>query len=230
MADSGSPTTDRRGFVGAVATLGAGVALCEGTRAHRFFVAQQPAGAPVAASDAWLEHLKGRHRQLFDAPEPEGGTVLRHVRNYLDAWRDAYGVVERDVSVVVTLYARTTPLGLQDAMWGKYQLGAALNITDATTNAPLVRNWFAHPKAGDPVADGQPETSMEILQHRGVVFALCNNALKRWSARLEKSGMGAAAEVHDDLVAHALPGVVIVPDVLVTITKAHERGFGYVRS
>ena len=71
---------------------------------------------------------------------------------------------------------------------------------------------------------------MEALQRRGVVFALCNNALKRWAARLEKSGKGAAVDVHADLVAHALPDVVIVPDVLVTMTKAHERGFGYVRS
>ena len=55
------------------------------------------------------------------------------------SWRDDYGVPERDVSVIVTLYARTTPLGLQDSMWVKYQLGGAanLNLTDPTTNAPL---------------------------------------------------------------------------------------------
>ena len=230
MSDSTSHTTDRRRFVGTITTLGAGVALGAGTRVHQLFAAQQSAGAAIAASDAWLDHLKGKHRQLFDVPEPEGGTALRHLRNYLDAWRDAFGVGERDVSVVVTLYARTTPLGLQDTMWEKYQLGAALNLTDSTTNAPLARNWFAHPKTGDPVADGEPETSIEALQHRGVVFALCNNALKRWAARLEKSRLGAAVDIHADFVAHALPGVIIVPDVLVTMTKAHERGFGYVRS
>jgi hypothetical protein len=217
-------TTDRRGFVGAVASMGAGWALGADARAQQ----------SASASDAWLDRLKGKHRQLFDVPEPEGGTVLRHVRNYFDAWRNAFGVGERDVSVVVTLYARTTPLGLQDAMWEKYQLGAALSITDPTTNAPLIRNWFAHPRPGDPVADGEPETSMETLQRRGVIFALCNNALTRWAARLAKSGMGggggAAVDVHADLVAHALPGVVIVPDVLVAMTKAHERGFAYVRS
>ena len=229
MSDFTRSTTDRRGFVGAVAALGAGVALGPDTHVQRLFVAEPPAGAQDP-SDAWLDRLKGTHRQLFDVPEPEGGTMLRHVRNYLDAWRDTYGVAERDVSVVVTLYARTTPVGLQDEMWAKYQLGAALAITDPTTNASLVRNWFAHPKPGDPVADGTPESSMEALQRRGVVFALCNNALKRWAGRLEKSGMGAAADVHADLVAHALPGVIVVPDVLVTMTKAHERSFGYVRS
>jgi len=231
MRNDPPQTTDRRGFVGAVAALGAGLAVGAGTR-EPFFGAQQPASAGVVATDAWLDRLKGKHRQLFDVPEPEGGTVLRHVRNYFDAWRNAFGVAESDVSVVVTLYARTTPLGLQDAMWEKYQLGAALSITDPTTNAPLIRNWFAHPKPGDPVADGEPETSMETLQRRGVIFALCNNALTRWAARLAKSGLGGgtAADVHADLVAHALPSVVIVPDVLVAMTKAHERGFAYVRS
>jgi hypothetical protein len=211
--------TDRRGFVSAVASLSAGL-----------LVAPKLSAVQGSASDAWLDQLKGKHRQLFDAPDPDGGTVLRHVRNYLDTWREAYGVPERDVSCIVTLYARTTPLGLQDTMWAKYRLGAALSLTDSTTSAPLVRNWFAHPQHGDPVADGTPESSIESLQRRGVVFALCNNALKRWSARLEKQGMGAAADVHTDLTAHALPGVIIVPDVLIAMTKASERRFGYVRS
>ncbi len=212
--------TDRRAFLGTIAALSAGSALR---------IDHTP------ASDAWLDQLKGKHRQLFDAPDPDGGTVLRHVRNYLDTWREAYGVGERDVSVVVTLYARTTPLGLQDAMWAKYRLGAALSLTDSTTSAPLTRNYFAHPQPGDPVADGTPESSMESLQRRGVVFLLCNNALKRWSGRLEKQGLGGvgggtAAEIHADLTGHALPGVVIVPDVLIAMTKAHERGFSYARS
>src|SRR5437667_372102 len=111
-------------------------------------------------------------------------------------------------------------------------VGATPTMTVSTSNASLLRNRIAHAEPGDRVGDGETETSMEILQRRGVVFALCNNALTRWAARLAKSGMGggAAPDVHADLVAHALPGVVIVPDVLVTMTKAHERGFAYVRS
>jgi intracellular sulfur oxidation DsrE/DsrF family protein len=211
--------TDRRTFLGSVAGLGAGALLLP-----------ELARADVGESDAWLDQLKGKHRQLFDAPEPDGGTVLRHSRGYLDVWRDAYGVAERDVSLVVTFYARTTPLGVQDAMWAKYRLGAALNLTDASTNAPLVRNYFAHPQPGDPVGDGTPQCSIESLQRRGVLFLLCNNALQRWSARLEKDGMGTAQDIHDDLVAHTLPGVVVVPNVLIAMTKAHERGFAYARS
>ncbi|MGH7522109.1 MAG: hypothetical protein ACREMI_12620 [Gemmatimonadales bacterium] len=217
-------STDRRAFLGTVAALSTGAMLPD----HTFPLSGTERGS--GGEDAWLDQLKGKHRQLFDAPDPDGGTILRHVRTYLDVWRSAYGVAEKDVSVVVMLYARTTPLGLQDAMWEKYQLGAALNLTDPTTNAPLVRNYFAHPQPGDAVADGTPESSIEALQRRGARFLLCNNALLRWSARLEKQGLGTAAEIHADLTAHAVPGVIIVPDVIIAMTKAQERGFGYVRS
>ncbi|HKE90558.1 MAG TPA: hypothetical protein VKB45_09485 [Gemmatimonadales bacterium] len=210
--------TDRRAFLGSVG-LGAGALLLPDF-----------ARADVDATDSWLNQLKGKHRQLFDSPDPDGGTVLRHSRGYLDGWRDAYGVAERDVSLIVTFYARTTPLGVQDAMWEKYKLGSAINLTDPKTSAPLARNYFAHPEPGDPMGDGTPECSIESLQRRGVLFLLCNNALQRWSARLEKDGLGNAKDIHDDLVAHALPGVVVVPNVLIAMTKAHERGFACVRS
>ena len=212
-------STSRRGFVGTLAALGLLPALPGDA------MAQAPSPA-----DSWLDGMKGRHRLLFDVPEPDGGTGLRHVHAYLDTWREAYGVGEHEVNVAFALYGHTTPWGLTDAMWEKYKLGAAIGITDSTTNAPLIRNWFAHPRAGDPVGDGTPDSSMESLQRRGVVFLLCNNALKRWSGRLEKGGMGTAADIHADLRAHALPGVVIVPDVLIAMTKAFERRFGYVRS
>jgi hypothetical protein len=42
--------------------------------------------------------------------------------------------------------------------------------------------------------------------------------------------MGTAAAIHDDLVAHALPGVTVVPAAFIAMTKAHERGFAYARS
>jgi intracellular sulfur oxidation DsrE/DsrF family protein len=214
--------TDRRSFITALAALTAGGGATLAT------AAPPPQQSP--ASDAWLDKLKGKHKQLFDAPDPDGGTLLRHARGYLDVWRDAYGVPERDVNLVVTLYGRTMPLGLQDEMWAKYKFGEALNINDPTTNAPLARNWFAHPKPGDPVADGSPESAIDALLKRGVVFLLCNNAVQRWSGRLEKQGLGTAAGIYADLTSHVWPGVTIVPNVLIAMTKASERGFAYLRT
>jgi len=214
--------TDRRSFITAMAALSAGATLAGAAES-----APSPKAPPP---DAWIDRLKGKHKQLFDAPDPDGGTLLRHSRGYLDVWRDAYGVPEKDISVVVTLYGRTMALGLQDAMWAKYKLGEQLSIVDPTTNAPLARNWFAHPRPGDPVADGSPESSIEALTKRGVVFLLCNNAVQRWSGRLEKAGLGTQADIYADLTSHALPEVTIVPNVLIAMTQAHERGFSYART
>lgn len=212
-------TTSRRGFVGAMAALGL----------QQLFPTEALAQAS-APSDAWLDRVKGKHRVLLDVPEPDGGTALRHAHGVLDTWQGTYGVPARDVSVVVVLYGRTTPWGVTDAMWEKYKLGAAIGLTDPATNAPLERNMFAHPKPGDPVGDGTPASSIEALQSRGVIFLLCNNALERWSGRLEKSGLGTAKDIHADLSAHALPGVVIVPNALISMTLAHEKGFATIRS
>lgn len=207
--------TDRRQFLG---VLGSAVAL----------------GGAVAAAqgvsfDAWLDALKGKHKQLFDWPEPENGLGLRHVRGYLNTWRDAYGVQEKDLSIIVALYGNTLPLGLTDEMWEKYHLGQALNITDPKTSAPLARNWFAHPMQGDPVVDGQADAAMEKLQGRGVLFIVCNNAIRNWSAKLGRAQGVEAATVQADLLAHVLPGAVVVPGVMVAMNKAHERGYGYIR-
>ncbi len=207
--------TDRRRFLG---LLGSAVALSSAS-----------AMAQGVSFDTWLDALKGKHKQLFDWPEPEGGLGLRHVRGYLNTWRDAYGVQEKDLAIIVALYGHTLPLGLTDEMWEKYRLGAALSITDPKTNAPLTRNWFAHPQQGDPVADGQADASMEKLQGRGVLFIVCNNAIGNWSTRLAPDHGGDPAVVRADLLAHVLPGAVVVPGVMVAMNKAHERGYGYVR-
>ena len=86
-------TTNRRGFVGALAALGL----------QQFFASDVEAQAQ-SPSDAWLDGMKGKHKLLFDVPEPDGGTALRHGHGYLDTWREAYGVDERDINLVVALY------------------------------------------------------------------------------------------------------------------------------
>jgi len=70
---------------------------------------------------------------------------------------------------------------------------------------------------------------MQKLQGRGVLFIVCNNAIGNWSSRLAPAHGGDAAGVRADLLAHVIPGAVVVPGIMVAMNKAHERGFGYVR-
>lgn len=226
MPDSPTAVPPRRGFlarVGAVAALGVTGALpFDLTRA-----AHHLAGPDPDATDKWLVNMKGKHRQLFDMPHPSEGVPLLHIRNFLMTYHDAYGMADKDINAIGTLYGKTVPLAFQDSMWGKYKLGESLHLTDAATNAPLARNMFAHPQQGDAFAFGVFDASIEALQKRGVLFLLCNNALGFWVGQLAKGGMGTAEAIRADLLANLLPGVVLVPAMVVAINKAQEHGFSY---
>src|SRR5215207_4430544 len=47
---------------------------------------------PVVPTNHWLEGLKGKHRQFFDTPTPNGGVPLVHILNYYDTYNKAFGV------------------------------------------------------------------------------------------------------------------------------------------
>ncbi|MGH7497425.1 MAG: twin-arginine translocation signal domain-containing protein [Gemmatimonadales bacterium] len=214
--------TDRRNFLGRVAAAAA-LGLTSWKPARLLAEAGDPT---IDSSDHWLDGLKGKHRQLFDMPNPNNGVPQLHIRNYLNTWRDAYHVPEKEVNAVGTLYGPSTLLAFNDAMWIKYKFGGLIKANDAN-GTPLTRNMFAHPKAGDQFAFGFMDSSIEALQARGVVFILCNNALAFWSANLAKATGGKADEVRSELLAHTLPGVVLVPGMVVAINRAQERGLSY---
>jgi intracellular sulfur oxidation DsrE/DsrF family protein len=218
-------SSHRRGFLGRV---GAAVGLGLMARLPAELAAEPVQGPdPIDKTDKWLDTLKGKHRMLFDMPGPNDGVGLLHVRNWMNTWRDAYGLKDGELNAVGTLYGKTIPLGFSDDMWVKYKFGAALSINDAATKAPLARNMFAHPKPGDPLAFGMLDSAIEALQARGVLFILCNNALNFWVGRLVAGGAGKAEDIRADLLAHILPKIVVVPGMVVAINKAQERGVAY---
>jgi intracellular sulfur oxidation DsrE/DsrF family protein len=216
----------RRGFLASVgATFALGAVGAMPLNLER--LAPAVAGGPDPdTSDRWLSDLKGKHRQLFDMPAPSGGSGLLHVRNWYSTWHDAYALADKDMNALVTLYGKSLPLGFEDAMWEKYHFGELLK-ENGPDKQPLTRNMFFRPQQGDPLAYGFLDASVESLQKRGARFILCNNALNFWSQRLSQGGAGTTAAIRTDLLDHMLPGVVLVPGMVVAINKAQERGFSY---
>ena len=70
---------------------------------------------------------------------------------------------------------------------------------------------------------------IESLQKMGTKFLLCANALGIWCLELEARGKGKAADIEKDLRANTLPGVTIVPAMVIAIDKAQEAGIKYNR-
>jgi hypothetical protein len=63
---------------------------------------------------------------------------------------------------------------------------------------------------------------------RGVVFVVCNVALKNLSKRLATGGGKSADAIHDELAAGMVEGAFLVPDVFVSMQRAQKRGVAYV--
>ena len=215
--------TPRRGFLAGVGAVAAGLV------GGRVLEAQQ---AVVDASDKWVTSLTGKHRQLFDFNAHGDGIGLIHMHNFIETLKSAYKAPASDINAVGTFYGGTTPLAWNDAMWKNYEIGKALNLTDPATKAPLTRNWFHRPAKGDPVfLNGMlADASIESLTKRGARFLMCNNAFNLWVARLAAAGSGTPEAIGAEIKANLLPGVTIVPAMVIAVEVAQRHGLTYMRT
>jgi intracellular sulfur oxidation DsrE/DsrF family protein len=196
--------------------------------------------------DEWIKEVKGTHRCLFDFPQHKNGMPLLHILNYLNTYAAAYKTGPNQVGAVGTLYSvgaqSSIPLAFNDAIWAKYSLGAYTGLKDAA-GKPYTRNVFNQPTADDlhlvmqaidspaipALAPAIPGLGIQSLQKSGAKFILCNNALGLWCLELEARGKGKAADIEKELRANVLPGVTIVPAMVIAIDKAQEAGIKYNR-
>ena len=232
-----SGMTHRRGFLGRIAGAAAALSVLNDAR---------PAEAQPAGPDDWIKGVKGTHRCLFDFPQHKNGMPLLHILNYLNTYAEAYKSAPGQAGAVGTFYSMGTqssiPLAFNDAMWAKYGLGDYLGLKDAA-GTPYTRNVFNRPTAGDlhllmqaiqsptipAFAGAMPALGIESLQKMGTTFLLCANAFGGWCEELAVRGKGKAADLQKDLAANLLPGVVMVPAMVIAIEKAQAAGIAYNR-
>lgn len=205
-----------------------------------------PAATPAAGPDAWIAEVKGTHRCLFDFPQHKNGVPLLHVLNYLNTYKEAYKAAPGTVGAVGTFYAigsqSSIALGFNDAMWAKYGLGDYTGMKDAAGKG-YTRNVLYRPTAADahlliqafqtpniPELGGMvPGLGIESLQKMGTKFLLCGNALGAWCLELQARGKGKADAIQTELTANLLPGVTMVPAMVIAIEKAQAAGIRYNR-
>src|SRR4051812_14960968 len=229
--------THRRGFLGRMLGTAAALTVASG---------EQPANAQQSGPDDWINGVKGTHRCLFDFPQHKNGLPLLHILNYLNTYSAAYKTTPGQVGAVGTFYSAgnqaSIPLAFNDAIWAKYGLGAYLGLKDST-GKPYTRNVFNQPTGSDlhllmdamqsptipALAAAVPALGIESLQKMGTTFLLCANALGIWCLELEARGKGKAADIEAEMRANLLPGVTIVPAMVIAIEKAQEAGIRYNR-
>jgi hypothetical protein len=230
--------THRRGFLGRL--LGISAATTMSMVGGRQAEARQP------GPDDWMTTVKGTHRCLFDFPQHKNGLPLLHVLNYLNTYKEAYKTAAGQVGAVGTFYGigsqASIPMAFNDAMWAKYGLGDYTGLKDGA-GKPYLRNVFHRPTANDlpmlmqavqtpnipAFAGAMPAMGIESLQKMGTTFLLCANALGGWCLELEARGKGKAPDLEKELRANLLPGVTIVPAMVIAIEKAQGAGIRYNR-
>jgi hypothetical protein len=221
----------RREFIGRVAAGAVAIGLTGSLPSA--LLAENVTRSDVKPSDKWLESVKGKHRQFFDMPNHENGMGLLHVRNYLNTMRDTYHVTHPDVTAVAGLYGMTTMLGFNDAMWQKYGVANPIKVMDGS-NAPATSNVFYKAPAGSASLSlsGAPlqipaDSSISSLQERGAVFILCNNAFNLWMGMLTGWDTAKSAALRQEFEANMLPGVFLVPAMVVAVSQAQTHGCTY---
>ena len=229
MTESSIP--ERRAFLGRLAA--GAVALGLTGSVSKAFAAERLRASDIKPSDKWLESVTGKHRQFFDMPNHQNGMGLIHARNYINTLRDTYGVKHPDVTAVVGLYGMSTMLGFNDAMWQKYGLGNSIKVMDGS-KAPATSNVFYKAPAGaaNLSVTGAPiaipaDSSISALQERGAVFILCNNAFNVWMGLLGGGDAAKSAALRTEFESNLLPGIFLVPAMVVAVNQAQKHGCSY---
>ena len=185
--------------------------------------AAQSAPPPAGPFDmAWLEQVKGKHKQLYDLGSFDlsaDGRPMRFCKNFLDTFRDVYKQESPEINTAAGISGPAFAMNASDRLWEKYKLGERSKIIDPMTKQPSVRNIFL---------DGS-DISVKAMQARGTIFWQCNVALGNVAQQLATQFQMPVAEVRADLIAGLNPGVKLMPSHVMALALAQERGFTYMR-
>lgn len=217
MSDLTPSTIARRGFLGRMAAAAAVVGL--GGAAHSALAAEPGMSAAAdPALDAWFGKIKGKHRVVFDVPEPNNGFGAIWPRVYLSTMQATY---PGDATAVVILRHQGIALGMSDALWSKYSVGEMFKINDG--DKPATKNIYSS-ITNLPL----PGIGISELIKSGVLVGLCDVALTVYSSgAAQKMGLAADA-VKKEWIAGLLPGVQVVPSGVLGVAHAQELGCNYI--
>ena len=205
----------RRTFVAQLAAFAGATAFLPGTSRAA------PTVAPGDELEPWLAALKGSHRQLFHSHENLGNGLFYATRFKTDYPKD-YGVTPADVNSVLAAHGKTGVVTYNDAAWEKYGLGEMFDIKESPKSDKIAtRNIFLKgPDEDDP--------GVEEALNAGVVVLSCHNALRGMARGLAKDKkFGSADDIERDLIASLVPGVILVPAMVIAIERAQKQGCAY---
>jgi len=173
-----------------------------------------PSRGPTHPADAWLDDLKGQHKNIFDCVSVENGPQgWTFARNFLTAnTGPIYQLKDSDVNAIVCVRHQASVFGFNDAVWAKYKLGESQKVNEGGVLA--TKNAHAN-TAND-------------LANRGVIVAVCGMALSRIARTVARDAGMSVTDVEADLKANLVtPTARVVAAGVIVTNRAQEKGFTY---
>lgn len=237
-----SENTQRRGFLGTLATGAAALGLAAIASPFRLN-AQDPKAAPTKAApgihpaDQWFNKVKGTHRVVYDCTRPHEIFPFAWPKVFLMT-NEATGSPASDCGVVVILRHAAICYAFKDSMWEKYgfgemfqagEIGPAFQAADAAT-AIKTRNPFWNTKPDDFKVPGIGSVAIGIkdLQADGVMFCVCNAAMTVYSAAVAQKMSLNHEDVMKEWNSELIPGIQVVPSGVWAAGRAQEHGCKYI--
>lgn len=177
------------------------------------------ATGPGDEPEPWLLALAGKHRTLFHSHD-KWAKGLDYATRFKLAYPVEYGVKPEDVNSVLAAHGKTGLITYNDAAWDKYGFGKQFDVTDPATKQTATRNIFINGDTDDP--------GVREAFAAGVVVLSCRTMLRGMAQELaDQKKWGDAKEIERDLTASLLPGVILVPAMMIAIGRAQEHGCTY---
>lgn len=184
----------------------------------------------VADFQTLVKH-PARVKQVYDISPIGGGKFLNNVKNSLNGLEFGFGVPRAEIKIAVAMHGPANMLNYDDSMWNKYHIGEWLNVTDPETGEPAVRNIFVDGKSAasqNPDDEGSMYQAHDLttLRSRGVQFLSCHTALEEQARALVhlRKLSDAPEEIVKDLLAHAIPGTLVVASMVAAIALLQAEG------
>lgn len=177
-----------------------------------------------------------RIKQVFDVVQINEGRFLNNVKNSLNGLDFGFSIPKEQVKIVLALHGPANMINYDDYIWGKYQIGEWLNVKDPATGMPATTNIFYNSKNGlskeraatnpDDENSFYQDTSVQALQSRGVQFLSCHTAAEEQARALVKRNKLSQSpeEVVQDMLAHAVPQVLVVAAMVAAIAILQAEG------
>ncbi|MFC4874180.1 hypothetical protein [Negadavirga shengliensis] len=222
----------RRKFIGTMAATAGLSGLASPVMAYSLMEKNISMAKNVLAvndADNWFKQVKGLHRVVYDAPQPNGIFTFAWPRIFL-LTNEATGTPEKDCSVVVVLRHDAIAYAMEHSLWPKYNFTKLFHAPDPLTEQTSDRNPFWKPKPGTFQVPGIGEVAIGIdqLQDSGVMFCVCNAALTVYSGAAAQAMNLDAKAVYDEWVSGLLPNIQIVPSGVWALGRAQEHGCAYI--